>query len=235
MEPLDRLRAEGCAMLNLLTRKQIAETNAFLAEQPVFMNAHVPQTARNRGEGMVPRKVADGCECICVHTTAAIMAPHLFERGLETIHIAAEYLGRFPPVAYSMNAFWTRPGPAGTRPDIQEFHTDADDKRFLPVFFYLTDVLKDEDGPQEIINARGNVCKIFGRAGTVFLSDTSRMHRGLKPTSRERGIAWFRWGVSDHPPANVWDKIQPIARTMLGQRRYPSDPRLQEAVKLLVE
>lgn len=233
IEALEKLRNKGFVILESLTPVQMAETNAFLLSRPVYFDAHVPQTARNRGAGQVDRKTAAASECVCVHTSDAIVAPHLFERAIAATDIASEYLGRDPAVCYSANVFWTRPGAAAIREDIQAFHVDKDDERFLAMFIYLSDVLTDDQGPQDLEGPDGIYRTIRGPAGTVFLADTSRQHRGRKPKNGERGLAWWRWGVSDNPPAGVWDKIEPIPSAALGGR-YPSDLRLRESIKLLV-
>ncbi len=229
---LNELLVTGCCRVEPLTALQITETNEWLLSRPVYANAHVPQTARNRGEEPVSRSQASWFECVCVHTDDAILAPHLLEKALSLIDLAAAYVKRDPPVTYSANAFWTRPGKAAPRGDIQEFHCDVDDKSFLAMFVYLTDVLRDEDGPHDLTGPLGDVSTIRGPAGTVFLADTSRPHRGRKPQAAERGIAWVRWGVSDRPAANEWDHIEPIVASRLGAR-YPSDPRLRESIRLL--
>lgn len=230
---LGSLRAVGFAVLHPLDG--IGETLDFLLSRPVYIDAHVPQTARNRGGPRCDRThpFAAESECVCVHTDDAILAPHVMERALGLTDVAAAYLDCEPPVAYSANAFWTRPGPAPTRGDIQEFHVDSDDERFLAMFVYLTDVLSDVDGPQDLYGPDGVCRTITGPAGTVFLADTSRMHRGRKPLHRERGLAWWRWGVSERPEANRWDQIEPVASSRLAGR-YPSDLRLRESIRLLV-
>lgn len=230
---LDRLNKQGFAVLDPLTPEQATVLVEWFADKPVYLNAHIPETSRREGRFAVPRERSMESECICVETGFAITAPFLFERALELTDIAASYLGRDPPVCYSANAFWTRPGPAGVRPDIQDFHVDRDDDRFLVMFAFLTAVFDDEDGPQDLHGPDGTVHTIRGPAGTIFLADTSRLHRGRKPTRGERGLAWFRWGVSDRPPANVWDKIEPIDQSWLRDR-YPTDHRLQESIRLLV-
>lgn len=231
---LTDLRQYGMSMAGQLSPNELAELNAFLLSRPVYFDAHVPQTARNRGDLYpIPRDAAEASECVCVRTDDAVTAPHLLELALKMTDVASAYLGRDPAVSYSANVFWTRPGPAGERPDIQAFHCDQDDERFLAMFVYLTDVLSDADGPQDLFGPDGTCRTITGPAGTVFLADTSREHRGRKPLVRERGLAWWRWGVSDHPPAGVWDKIEPVASAALGNR-YPANAKLRESIRLLV-
>lgn len=241
---LNQLRAQGFTILAPLEPAEIAATNAFLLSRPVYADAHVPQTARNRiesregrvpsyHEGRVPRDDAAASECVCVHTDDAIVAPHLLERALEAAPLAGAYLGISRAVSYSANAFYTRPGSAPLRDDIQDFHVDKDDERFLAMFVYLTDVETDEQGPQDLYGPDDVVRTICGPAGTVFLADTSRMHRGRKPTVGERGLYWWRWGVSARPPANEWDKIEPVPAEALAGR-LPADPAVRESIKLLV-
>lgn len=233
MNLVEELRATGLARLPVrLTRAEVADVGAWFSRRPAYLDAHVPQTARNRGHGP-SGEVPPECECWCAETADAIMAPHLFEFGLSCTDLAARFLARDPPVAYSMNAFWTRPGPTPPRRDIQEFHVDADDERFLALFFCLSDVLDDADGPFEVEGPDGAVRRVAGPAGTAFLADTRLPHRGPKPTRGVRGVAWYRWGVSDRPPANVWDSIEPVPIEAFGAR-YPVDPRLRESVRLLV-
>lgn len=216
-----------------LTLAEAAETHHYLLGCPVYPDAHVPQTARNAGVTEPVYGAWGDSECLCVPTRNAILAPHLLERALAYTDLAAAYLGRDPPVLYSMNAFWTRPGTAPIRLGIQEFHVDEDDTKFLAMFFYLTDIKEWADGPHEIQGYDGQTHTVYGPAGTAFLADTSQPHRGLKPLRGERCLAWARWGVSDRPPANVWDGIEPIEAAELGSC-YPIDPRLRESIRLLV-
>ncbi len=233
---LDDLQTKGFAMLPRIPAHDFADALSFLLAQQVYVDAHVPQTARNRGTDVRYVRgfaAAEASECVCVHTDAAIMAPWLMEYALALTDEVAAYLDCEPPVAYSANAFWTRPGPSPTRGDIQEFHTDKDDVRFLAMFVYLTDVLHDADGPQDLYGPDGVCRTITGPAGTVFLADTSREHRGRKPLHHERGLYWWRWGVSERPEANQWDKIEPVSAARLPGR-YPDDLRLRESIRLLV-
>lgn len=233
MSGIEQLRANGVLRVGRLPALDMKAVNKWLLSRPVYADAHVPQTARNRGESTTSREFVTNSECLCVHTHDALLAPCILEAALSLTDVAAEYLGVDLPVMYSANAFWTRPGSVPPRGDIQDFHVDADDVRFLALFTYLTDVLSDADGPHQLIGRDGEVSTVHGPAGTMFLADTSLQHRGLKPTSRERGIHWFRWGVSDAPAAYLWDGLEPVESTRL-QSRYPSSPRLRSSMRLLV-
>lgn len=232
MTVVEELRAVGMARVARLPGGMVEEVNAYLTSRPVYADAHVPQTARNRGEGATARHLVPTSECLCVHNDDALLAPHLLELALSMTDVAAEYLGA-EPVLYSANAFWTRPGAGAPRGDIQEFHRDADDSRFLAMFTYLTDVLSEADGPHQLIGPDGTTRTVLGPAGTVLLSDTSHEHRGLKPRTRERGVHWLRWGVSELPDAYTWDGLAPIPHSRLGSR-YTGDPRLRRVLRPLV-
>ncbi len=231
-EILSQLRAGGFAVVGRLSPCQVAETVAHLQASRTYPDCHVRYTAGPEGSfgGYRDRHV------VCHHNHDVLTAPHLLELALSLTDIAAAWLGREVPVMYSCNAFWTRPG-GPLRPDIQEFHVDKDNdgatgSGFLPLFVFLTDV-PEEDGAQEIL-VDGRVRRIFGPAGTAFLSNTGLHHRGLRPRGRERGIVWFRWGAADVPAAYTWDQLTPLDRAALGDR-YPTDLRLQASIGLLVQ
>lgn len=224
------LRQFGFAYLNPLLPSEVASINRYFDTCDVYYDAHVPQTARNAGRMAAPRDLYHG-ECYCVHTSDAILAPLLWERALGVTRITAEYLNVECPTLYSANAFWTVAGSGPIRPDIQAFHRDYDDARFVAMFTLLTDTYIN-NGQQELEGPDGVVREIYGRAGTIFMADTSRSHRGLKPTRGQRGIHWFRWGISERPEANRWDRIEPVAAARLGHR-YPESVYLRQSVRLL--
>lgn len=231
---LDSLRSTGLAVVGALRPAEVAEVNVYLAQQPIHINAHVAQTARRRGEVPAPRSDIIGAECLCLASEHdALCAPHLLERALALTDLVAARLERDPPLLYSSNAFWTRPGPEPLRWDIQEFHKDEDDERFLVMFTYLTDVRRPEDGAHCLIGPDGEERTILGSAGTIFLAETSNLHLGRKPMNSERGIHWFRWGVSDPPASYVWDGLTSVPHTRLGGR-YPEKLRLRESIHLLI-
>jgi len=239
-QTITSLRQTGLSVVGTLTAAELIGTNTYLLSRPVYVNAHVPATAHNRTRdgvagvnGLVPRDQAYESECVCVRCRDALLAPHLLERALGLIDLAAEYLGVEIPYLYSTSAFWTRPGQAAERGDIQAFHRDQDDSRFLAMFTYLSDVSNEHDGPHDLEGPDGKIRTVYGGAGTIFLADTSHRHRGRKPMERERGIHWFRWGVSERPAAYGWDGTRPVAAAPLGDR-YPADARLRRVLSPLV-
>lgn len=237
MNIVAELRTTGRAMLESFTPTQMDDINRWLSTRAVYTDAHVPITAIREGRPLEMRGGPEEqqSECICFRTTDAIVTPHIFERALSLTDVAAEYLRCETPMMFSANAFFTKPGTAPERPDIQEWHKDIDDpKGFLALFVFLKDTRAD--GRQELEGPDGIVRATIGPTGAAFLADTSRRHRGLKPQHAERGLFWFRWGVTEIPDdkhAYCWDEIKPISPSFLGDR-YPTDPRLQKSIRLLV-
>lgn len=224
-EAVEQFRNTGVRVLDPLTPQQVEGALHWLHNRPVFVGRHVVQGDTD----FTTWANAVSANVLCWTLETAVTTPHILERALAEIDFAAEYLGTDKPLLYSMNFFVTRPGQP-VRPDIQDFHRDTDDVKFLPMFFYLTDV--GADARQELRLEDGHTAAIEGKAGTVFFSDTSREHRGLKPQHQERIVGWARWGISDPPASYRWDKLEPIDKALLGDR-YPVSPRLQEAIHLI--
>ena len=222
---LDTFRTNGFLMLPPFSEIQVDEIMGYLKSREVFSGRHVVQ---GDTEGFSSWDDAAGANVLCWRLADAVLAPHIFERAIGMFDFAVEYLETDKPYLYSMNIFGTRPGLAN-RPDIQDFHRDTDDSKFLPMFFYLTDV--GADARQEL-RVGDQTVGIEGPRGTVFLSDTMREHRGLKPQTSERIIGWARYGISCPPESYCWDKLAPVDAALLGDR-YPADPRLREAIKLV--
>ena len=166
--------------------------------------------------------------------------PHPFESDLETCCTTFEtvltapgflaFVDQFTPLAsayfqepallYSVNAFWTKPGLAPPHPFYQEVHRDMDDRKFLVLFIYGSDVVEPSDGPHMYSpgSHRGNGAQpvqAFGKAGTLIFADTYGLHMGLKPERGRRLIFWARWGVSEPPKAYIEDQIYPVDRSMV--------------------
>lgn len=214
----------GFAKVDPLLVDDAEEALAYLKSRPVYPGNHVLSNTGAPG----PWEQHVEANVVCWHMHDAILAPHLWERALGLTPVAAQYLETSTPWLYSINAFCTRPGQP-VRPDIQDWHRDSDDVKFLPLFCYLTDV--GEDGAQQLRAPSGDL-SITGPVGTTFFSNTMLEHRGLKPIHEERIVWWARWGVSPEPASYVWDKLEPLPKERLGDR-YPKDPWLQNSIRLV--
>jgi len=227
-EIVETLRRDGAVVLP----QRFAFVNEFiqhLSNKPVYQN-HVRQGR--------PDPVPIGSHPWTSYDIwDVISAPEFLETAISFIPIAESYL-ESPSVLYSFNAFNCEPNHQPKR-DIQDWHRDADDVRFLALFMYCTDVVDENDGPHQFIRGThqgrpdtGECVTILGPAGTLFLSDTSNIHRGLMPKRKRRTIAWARWGVSVPPASYGWDKLSPLPRAALGDR-YPDDPRTRETIRFI--
>jgi hypothetical protein len=201
---------------------------AHLKQCPVYGN-HVRQGK--------PSSPLGSSAVMCHDMHDVIRAPGFFEVALRLTPMVEECIGG-PPFLYSFNVFYTEPSSV-SKPDIHEFHRDPDDTRFVCLFMYCVDILKIEDGPHQFI--RGSHCNVdhgtksvFGKRGTMFLTASNGLHRGLMPKHGRRMLAWIRWGVHNPPDAYVWDKLTPLPKVELGER-YPIDPTLQQAIHLVAE
>lgn len=226
MTALEELRVNGIVRVDGLTPIQAWEARCYLGAREMF-SGHVKQRGRQFCKGDIAG---------CWGMEDVVGAPHLFELGLRYTPMAQDYLGQEPRM-YSMNVFSAFPSDQPMSRDIQEYHRDKDDVRFLALFVYLTDVDAPEDGAHQFVRGSHNgmdtgVEMVLGPAGSAFLADTRGLHLGLRPRSKERTIAWVRWCVSDPPLAYVWDRLSPVSRSVLGNR-YPSDPDMQRVVRLV--
>lgn len=244
---LGNLRQDGVVRGLPMGRREVGEFADHLRHCEVY-DAHVRAKSKDHrvwGDG-----VAAGWPMFCHDMRDVVMAPHLFELALSTFPVAQGYFGEDPRL-YSVNAFWTQPAP-NFEPyqDTHSWHRDGDDRKQLVLFLYGTNVLCQADGAHlyqrgtQVIadDALGRdfraphqneIACVLGIAGTTFLADTGGLHLGLRPQNGRRMLAWARWGVSNPPQSYVWDQLSPLPRHRLGAR-YPSDPALQEAIRLVV-
>lgn len=217
----DELRKNGIALMPSLYAKRLREFLEHL-ENRTRLKQHV--------SGLAGNNPYDGTGTSSSwHMSDVILAPHWWECALATEEIAREYLGVDAPLLYSINAFTTYPGREIQR-DIQDWHADFDDSKFVVLFLLATETAHD-DGAFEMRGPAGER-SVFGPAGTMLMADTRHPHRGLPPLSSPRIMAWARWGVSDPPRTYHIDRLEPIDAVKLG-KRMPTDPRLREQVRLV--
>jgi hypothetical protein len=102
---------------------------------------------------------------------------------------------------------------------VQAFHRDVDDKKFLALYFYLSDVDDDAAHVYEIWHhgdgPEGTNFRVTGPAGTMFIEDGAGFHKGNHPKKRPRLAAWVRFGVSDPPDSYKVDRLYPVTAPAL--------------------
>jgi hypothetical protein len=159
----------------------------------------------------------------CPLIVALINAP-------EVLSLAGAYLGCCPTLS-SVGLRWSFPSNAEAS-DVQRFHRDPDDWRFVKLFVYLTDV-DESSGPHVYVQGshRANVeirarshdlaqiekrfgpdaaKTVMGPRGTAFMADTAGIHMGKPPSDRPRLMLIAQYSLlpvfafNYHPP-----KLQP--------------------------
>jgi len=146
-----------------------------------------------------------------------IDAPHILELANHPslLQLAARYIGCKPTIS-ALGLRWSFPNAAAGN-DVQAFHRDSDDWRYMKVLVYLTDV-DDEAGPHvyvkgthrtrapmrlqlykdaEIRQRYGDDQLIVatGAAGFGFAVDTSGIHKGAVPTRKPRLMLQIQYSL----------------------------------------
>jgi hypothetical protein len=139
------LLTEGCLELGaVLSDRQVAQVLDHLAERAVVA-CHTPLAD---GVGLTGRPATSAVEFphISYPFDDVMHAPHLLElaNSERMLGLAQHYLGCVPTL-YSLNVMIAHPTDSPT-PYLQAFHRDNDDFRFVTLFVFLSDVLRDEDG-----------------------------------------------------------------------------------------
>lgn len=231
---LDELREYGIVRWpQPIDRDVIGDITDKLRKAPCY-NGHVRVYSNGK-----PHKFDEmtglGYSVWCHHMRDIVLSP-LFEIACGMTPIAAEYLEAKPHL-YSLNGFWVAPADAPMR-DLQTWHRDKDDERFLCLFVYGTDVRDYRDGPHcykrcSHTGEAKDVISVCGPAGTMFFSDGRGLHMGAVPTRGERLLLWARWGISERPASYDWDALEAVDKRLLGER-YPTDEKMQDIIKLVV-
>jgi hypothetical protein len=179
-----------------------------------------------------------------------IRAPYFFELALSYMSLAKAYFRQMPRM-YSISAFWTTPAEGPLYGDTQTWHRDQDDKYQMTLFMLGTDVPDPSEGAHLYQRGThriadkdlgrdppspppvGTVEAVWGAAGTLVIADTWGLHKAIRPAKLPRLLVWARYAVANPPFTYVNDGLAPVPKTLLGDR-YPSDPELQEVVRLVV-
>lgn len=124
----------------------------------------------------------------------------------EVLSLASAYLGCCPTLS-SVGLRWSFPSRSRAS-DVQRFHRDPDDWRFVKLFVYLTEV-DENSGPHVYVQGSHRtdvelrarsydlariekafgpdaVQTVTGPRGTAFMADTAGIHMGRPPSDRPR-------------------------------------------------
>lgn len=134
----------------------------------------------------------------------------------QILSAVSAYLGCRPTID-DILAWWSLPGRAAPREE-QFFHRDRDSIRFVKLFVYLSDV-GEQDGPHIFVRGShrtkvlssgplrksdaevaanveaDDITHFTGAFGTLFLEDTSGIHKGTLPTVGKRLILQVRYAM----------------------------------------
>lgn len=200
------LQRDGFTMLDgIATPQMVEEMCRHLSQQLVYAPyidglPHLTVDDPNVPDTHILMVVEDGL----------MACPHLLDiANHPRIIAAAEGVFGCKPTIGFMTAWWSIPTPEGKPRHAENFHRDFDDVAFLKLFIYLTDV-EPENGPHEFILAShkddalrpirrysddevmtnfsaNRLVRVTGKAGTVFIENTTGLHRGL-PVARGRRL-----------------------------------------------
>lgn len=244
---LSVLQRDGISRMPPMPPSLLEKILAHLQYKAVY-NAHVAAKATEPPVILKTALREKRWPAMCHSMVDIVTAPFFLETAIGMYDVANAYFGERPRL-YSLNAFWTQPAGDAKYKDTHEWHRDADDRKQMVMFMYGTDISHTTHGahmyqkgthripdhalgraygapPYEIVET------VVGEPGTLFLSDTSGLHMGLRP-DQPRLLIWARWGVSNPPESYKWDKLSPVDKSLIGHR-YPRNSELQEAISLIV-
>ena len=206
-----RLSADGYAPLpSLLSAAQVADIHAFL--RPKRLKARL-----GGSHGFTLDDVPEGTRIADYELKDIIDAPHILAlaNSPALLRMASQYVGCKPTIS-ALGLRWSFPS-ASVGSDVQAFHRDSDDWRYMKVLVYLTDV-DDGAGPHvyvqgthltkasarlrhysdaDIADKYGASRTIVatGNAGFGFTVDTSGIHKGAVPTRTARLMLQIQYSI----------------------------------------
>jgi hypothetical protein len=197
---VDQIARDGYGMLPpLISNDSIDEMLAYLEGRQVFLRD---------GRLVLAAAVPADQPLATFPLATTINCPHVLELANHPrlLRFAAAYLHCSPTIS-SIKLRWSYP--CRGMDVVQSFHRDTDDWSFIKLFLYLTDV-DETSGPHVFVRGshldrrRDLFCRphsddevrlrygpaalasVIGPRGTMFLADTSGMHKGAIPLRRPR-------------------------------------------------
>jgi hypothetical protein len=176
----------------------VDKMTAYLREKDVLLPS---------GQRVDADEVPSGTPFVNYPLSTVVNCPHVIEiaNDPKILSIACDYLGCRPTIS-SMGIRWSFPNSEAAT--VQGWHRDNDDWKYVKFFMYLTDV-DEGSGPHVFVirSHKGSIpirgmrytedyitklCgkfsrrRITGKRGTMFMADTSGIHKGEVPTNRPR-------------------------------------------------
>lgn len=210
-EALQALQLSGYAPLgNLLDGAQCDEVRRWLSDK-LLSDRDRTRTGFTLAQRPEAVRVAD------YHLRDVLACPHLLAlaNSAPLLGLAARYLGCKPTIS-ALGLRWSFPV-AGSDSDLQAFHRDSEDWRYLKVLVYLTDVDVGA-GPHvylhgshltrasmrlrfytdhEIDSAHGadELLTAIGSCGFCFAVDTAGIHKGTAPSLTPRLMLQIQYSL----------------------------------------
>jgi Phytanoyl-CoA dioxygenase (PhyH) len=143
----DALRLQSHARLPMSV-PNVAELRRYFDIHPVHKGSHI-FSFDGRPQEMA--RVHEGFPMSGYRADQVMRAPGLVDvlNDPRLIDLIEAYLGCVPTL-YSVNAWWSHPADKPEMTNVQYFHRDSDDWRFVTLFIYLTDVDVD-GGPHQVV------------------------------------------------------------------------------------
>ena len=217
------LKEKGVLILEpFLTKKQVTDMYSYFLTKDCydFYGMHERFSLKS-----IPEHVKLGR-----HTTEDnLRCPHMVDlvTNDKLLNMASEYLGA-PATLSLLLPLWSFPNTADNPINMQLFHRDSDDYKFVKFFIFLNDVAKGEgeqiyikgsnDGkklPQSLYEIRrytsNEIYSFFskeqsltltGSAGTNWFADTYGIHRGTQPKTNKRLLLQLQFTLSEVPIFN---------------------------------
>lgn len=205
---LAALRRCGIASLDpLLSVRQIEEIRAYLADQRVVSG----------DRSFFAAQAPEGIARAAYPLETVLACPHVLEtiNRTDCLALARAYLG-CTPTASLVGIAWSFAAQGGYS-DVQCFHRDPDDWRFLKLFVHLSDV-GAANGPHEYVErthltsgefrtrlypdeevearyGKHRIRQVLGPAGTSFAADTWGVHKGGVPRCGRRLMLQFQYSI----------------------------------------
>ena len=208
---LDALHADGYAELGpLFTTGQCADIQHFLADKLL--------TGRADGvSGYTITNVPPKARLAEYSLRDIVDSPHILALANDSrlLEMAAGYIGCKPTLS-QLGLRWSFPSET-VHSNLQAFHRDTEDWRYLKVLVYLTDVGTDDgphvyvrgthrtkasirlrpQGDMEIIKRYGheNLAIATGERGFGFAVDTAGIHKGSRPIGKPRLLLQIQYSL----------------------------------------